>query len=267
LRQLIPVDPIIYYANYQLPTRGPWAEWLKDGNPEKGVRSNNNWGLERYDWYLSSSIVSEFPLPQYDWPFSVIGVNLDDGTLYPEQKEFIALVDFERTGFEAEREVQIRALQATNTKFIELKGQYSVAAIRKIYRQCSIYFIAFRESFGLPICELQACGSYIFTPYAHWVPSHWIKPDLSVPGPGEISPNFIVYHNDLETLKNKIIQIKKSFDAKQVRQRFLKYHPQLFYGDLKELQRFVNLLQTKQITSQSHLKYPNISEVVRLIGN
>jgi len=32
-----------------------------------------------------------------DWPFKLIGVNLDDGTLYPEEKhEFMALVDFER---------------------------------------------------------------------------------------------------------------------------------------------------------------------------
>ena len=132
---------------------------------------------------------------------SVIGLDLDDGSLRPTPKDdFLALIDFERPSEMKERATQIAALEETKTPYVVLNGRYSISEIRKIYRQCSLYFVAFRESFGLPICELQACGAYVFTPYADWCPSHWIKPDLSAPGPGLLSPNFVVYDGDKDRL-------------------------------------------------------------------
>jgi hypothetical protein len=105
LRKAFPRTPIVNYDLFFLATRGPWARHLREGrNPY--VNIGGNFGLERYDWYLCASVVSEFALPEGDWPFNLIGVNLDDGTLYPEEKhEFMALVDFERPDHMRERAI------------------------------------------------------------------------------------------------------------------------------------------------------------------
>ncbi len=251
LRKILPGMPIVNYSNYYLPTRGAWNKWLKEGSKEHGI-SAGNFGIERYDWYLVTSVISEHPMPRSAQPYSCIGVNLDDGTLYPEQKEFIALVDFERKDFLNERCTQLEALEDTNTKYIILEGSYSIEDIRAIYRQCSIYFIAHRESFGIPIAELQACGAYIFTPYSYWCPSHWLKEDVHTDGPGKLTPNFIIYDNNKEKLKMMIEQIKHSYDSEVVLQKFLTYQSHFYYGDLNELTKFIQMLKTGSIHSLLH---------------
>jgi len=264
LRQLLPNIPIILYDLIYLPTRGIWAKYLKEGNPQYGIPEGGHFGLERYDYYLCVSVVSEYPLPPKPNPWSLIGVNFDDGTLYPEQgNEFIALLDFKRSNHLEERIVQIEALKETNTKYFELNGSYPLEKIREIYRKSSIYFVAHRESFGLPICELHACGSYIFTPYSNWCPSHWIKEDLSKPGEGKLSSNFIVYNNDKEKLIQEINKIKANFSANEVLKTFHTHHPHLFHGDTVELMKFVDLLRTGGIHSKSHKNYPCLSELIQ----
>ena len=259
LRQLLPDTPVILYDLVYLPTRGSWAKYLKEGNPEYGISERGHFGLERYDYYLCVSVVSENPLPEGSHPYSLIGVNLDDGTLYPEQKnEFIALLDFERSDHLEERKIQLEALQETNTKYIKLVGSYPISKIREIYRKCSMYFIAHRESFGLPICEVQACGGYIFTPYSNWCPSHWIKEDLKIPGTGALSSNFIVYENSKQKLIEEIIKVKSQFNPNEVRRTFFKYHPQLFYGNIKELEKFIEMLKNSKIHSKSHESYHSL---------
>jgi hypothetical protein len=259
LRQLLPNTPIILYDLVYLPTRGLWATYLKEGNPEYGIPEGGHFGLERYDYYLCVSVVSENPLPPEPNPCALIGVNLDDGSLYPSQADdFTALLDFERPNHLEERQVQIEALTETNTKYIELTGSYSLERIREIYRRTSIYFLAHRESFGLPICELQACGSYIFTPYSTWCPSHWIKEDLSKPGEGKLSPNFIVYDNDKEKLIQEITRIKANFSASKVREIFQKYYPQLIHGDTAELREFIELIQSGKIHSRCYTSYSSL---------
>jgi hypothetical protein len=256
IRTRYPDKIVVNYSNYYLLTRGPWLEWLKQGNPAKGVPTGGNFGLERYDWYFCTSVVSEYPLPSGTNPYSLIGVNLDDGSLYPEQKDrFLALVDFERKDHLQERSTQIQALQETNTEYIVLQGRYSIEEIRKIYRTCSIYLLASPESFGIPICEVQACGSYVFAAHAHWCASHWLKDDVHAAGAGRLSPNFMVYHNDLETLKQKITEVRRHYDAQQVFNTFLHYHPQLFYGDTEVLQDFVAKVRRGEITGHSHQEY------------
>lgn len=131
LRKAFPRTPIVNYDLFFLATRGPWARHLREGrNPY--VNIGGNFGLERYDWYLCASVVSEFPLPEGDWPFNLIGVNLDDGTLYPEEKhEFMALVDFERPDHMRERAIQIQALEETQTKYVVLHG-HSTQSTRSV---------------------------------------------------------------------------------------------------------------------------------------
>jgi hypothetical protein len=259
LRSLLPHTPIVLYDVFYLPTRGPWGKWLKDGNPEKGVPVGGNWGLERYDWYLCASVVSETPIPPGPQPYSLVGLDLDDGTLRPDEKtEFLALLDFEYPAHMRERAVQIQACEESDTKYVVLNGQYSINEIRRIYRQTSIYFLASRESFGLPTCELQACGSYVFTPYSHWCPSHWLKADLSREGPGELSPNFVVYQNDTVRLIKELERIKAAYDPNAVVANFRRYHPQFFRGNEAELEDFVQKLQDRAINSQSHRNYAEI---------
>lgn len=259
LRYYLPGVPIILYDLYYLPTRGLWGKWLKEGNRGMHIGESQNWGLERYDWYLCASVVSECPMPKGPHPYSIIGLNLSDGSLSPDpKKEFQALVDFENTGDEQERALQILALEETHTKYVALKGRYSISEIRKIYRESSIYFLAMRESFGLPICELQASGSYVFTPYPEWAPSHWLKQDVMQPGPGELPENFVVYDNDKDLLIQEIKRVKAMYDPKVVVNNFHRNHRHLFYGDSEELKRFIQMVERGQIHSKSHEQYAGI---------
>ncbi len=259
VRALLPHTPIVLYDLYYLPTRGPWAGWLKQGNAEHGIAGAQKWGLDRYDWYLSASVVSESPMPAGSQPYSLVGLDLNDGTLAPGDKpEFVALLDFEHPDFMRERAVQIQACEESGTKYAVLHGRYSIEAIRRIHGTSSIFFLAMRESFGLPICEAQASGSYVFTPYSHWCPSHWIKPDLCKEGPGELSPNFIVYNNDKDRLVQEIARIKSIYDPAVVVETFHRYHRQLYFGDDTELSLFVNKVRNGVITSRSHRSFSAI---------
>ena len=259
LRALLPNTPIVLYDLFYLPTRGPWARWLKDGT-NKFIDQPGNWGLERYDWCLCASVVSETPMPAGAQPFSLIGLDLDDGTLTPDRKhEFIALIDFEYPETVRQRAVQIQACEEAAVPYIVLNGQYSISRIREIYRKTCVYFLASRESFGLPICELQACGSYVFTPSLHWCPSHWLKADLSQPGPGELSSNFILYHDDKNCLIRELQRIRANYDPQRVVDTFRRYHPQLSYGNEEELRDFVRKLRNGVINSGCHSGYEGIT--------
>ena len=259
LRHYLPGIPIILYDLYYLPTRNLWGKWLKEGNRDWQIGESQNWGLERYDWYLCASVVSECPMPKGPQPYSLIGLNLSDGTLSPDPKEeFQALVDFEHTPDAYERAVQIVALKETRTKYVVLNGRYSIREIRQIYKNSSIYFLTMRESFGLPICKLQACGSYVFTPYAEWAPSHWLKKDVMQPGPGELPSNFVVYGNDKDLLIKEIKRIKAMYDPKEVVNNFHRNHRQYFYGDSGELKGFIQMIERGQIHSKSHAQYAGI---------
>jgi hypothetical protein len=261
VRACYPEKIIVAYPNYYLLTREYLLDWIKRGtHPE--VLYPGNYGLERFDWYLCSSVVSDYPLPRADHPYTTIGVNLDDGTLYPEKPgQFVALVDFLFSRNIREWTVQIQALEETKTSYIILNRPYTVAQIRRIYRGCSMFFVAHRESFGMGICENQACGNYIFTPYAHWCHAHWIKEDLYAAGPGRLSPNFVVYNNDLEYLKSEIERVKAEYNAQHVRQTFLDYHPHFYHGDTNALERFCAKIACGEITSQSHLAYEALHDI------
>lgn len=244
LRRMVPDKPVLLYDLVYLPTVGLWGPWLTqdETNPVRG--------MDRYDWYLSVSVQNRLPMPDGDQPCSEIGINLKDGTLFPDQQgAFRALVDFEREAYPGERQIQLEALRETNTEYTVLSGHYSIADIRAIYRTCSIYFLAHMESFGVPICELQACGSLIFTPYSAWCDAH------RLPNQAGLSPNFIVYNNDKQQLIQAIEHQKQTASPETILHQFLQNHGHFMQGNLEALQDVIDRLSRADITSKSHLQY------------
>jgi glycosyltransferase involved in cell wall biosynthesis len=215
-------------------------------------------GMERYDWYLVVSPVSELPMPSPPQPCSIIGIDLDDGTLFPEQGgEFRVLVDFEQTrkDYLSFRDVQLKALEKSGIPFQVLDRPMTRDEIRAIYRKTGAFLMAHRESFGLPLCELQACGSLIFTPQPEWAGAHWMKPDLSVPGPGTHSRNFVVYANNVDNLVARLERASAEFNPARVREEFLTTQPQLYRGDRSVLSDFFRLVENGTIHSRTHTEH------------
>jgi hypothetical protein len=249
--------PIVAYMHYNLATRGNWFKRIFEEYECGGF------GLERYDWYLSASVVSEFPMPKCFEFFSLIGMDIRDQNLFPEKNnKFLAVLDFVRKGFEKEREIQISALQETNTPFIVLDKPMTRDEIRAIYRKASLFFLSFRESFGLPIVELQLCGSYICTPYKNWAPSHYINKSIYNRYEGDLSKNFIVYNNDKDVLKREIRRIRASYNPTEVIEEFKNKHPHLYKGDLNELRVFIEKVRSGNINSTSHEHYVDINKQI-----
>lgn len=216
--------------------------------------------LERYDWYLYISSIHENPLPRSYDVFSLIGIDLRGNTLYPDQKDFLAILDFPQKGCENERAIQIQALKETNTSYYQLDRPMTIEEIRKIYRTSCIFFISSEESFGLPIVELQLCGSYIGTPFKTWAPSHYINKNVYEKGEGDLGKNFIVYNNDKEILKNCILQIRSNYDPQVVIKDFAGTYPHLYYGNLGELQKFIDLVKKGVIHAGSHQSYDRYNQ-------
>jgi hypothetical protein len=264
IRQKLPNIPIVLYDVNYLGTCGEWIGFLKHGNDYHGfIKGSGHYGLERYDWQLVTSASTDFPLPKGFQPVTEIGCHLNDGSLYPEQDgRFVALIDFERPNHMHERAIQILALEKTNTPYKVLHGRYPIAEIRKIYRQTAIYFISHLEAFGLPIVELQACGSLVFTPYARWAWGHYHKPDLTQAGSGPLSPNFVVYNNDLDTLCQKIEEAKANFNPQRVLETFKKRDNRFWEGDLSALQTFIDKVKSGEIHSKLHKEFTQLNEKI-----
>ena len=270
LRQRLPDLPVVNYDLIFLPTVEKWGAAmlrgdLSDISPEEMQLINPPpFGLERYDWYLIVSPVSEVQMPQGEMPYSHIGLDLDDGSLYPEQGgEFRVLVDFEQTrkNYPSFRKVQIAALEKTGIPYEVLEGRYTRAEIRAKYRKHGAFMLSHRESFGLPICEVQACGGLIFTPRTEWAGAHWLKTSLSVPGFGEHSENFVVYDNSVDDLASKLLAAKASFDpARQVRV-FRESHPQLFHGNRGALTKFFDDVRSGRINGKLHHEHASVGRV------
>jgi len=257
LRENYPDIPVVLYESKYLPNQG-WYSRIKR-HPE------GYYGLERFDWYLCGSLGNEFAFPR-DLPkiYSLIGINLQHKTLCPEQKDFRALVDFPRKGYEAEREVQIAALEEAGVPYVELKGRYTIDEIRSIYRRTSIYFVSCRESFCLPVVEIQLCGGLIFAPYSRWLPAYFIGKDIYSAGNGKLGKNFHVYENDKAKLVKIITECKKNFNAENNIKTFAKDYPIFYEQDFQELNSFSDLISSRHITAQSHTGYPELNKWISL---
>lgn len=261
LRERLPDVPIVNYDLHYLPTLDSWARLLLRGEKTKlagddlAMFEKGGFGLERFDWYLMAAVGTELPLPPGPQPYSLIGLDLDDDTLYPDQgDEFRALVDFEqnRGDYPRYRKAQLEALKLAGVQHTVLEGTYSRADIRKIYRSTSIYFLASAESFGLPICELQACGAKIFLPNAYWAASHWLGRDLYTEREPELSPNFVIYDDDADRLARRIDEVRASYDPAATRATFEEYQPHLLHGDRNALTAFLDSLKSGAIHAHLH---------------
>jgi hypothetical protein len=265
LRRDAPHLPIVLYDLVYLPTRGSWPRWLLENKPGKHITDGQHWGLNRYDYHLCVTEVSEHPVPSGAESYSRIGVDLIDPSLAVEPKEPIALIDFERPDHLHERAIQIMACIEAGIPFKVLHRHYSIEEIRSIYRSCSFYFVAHRESFGLPICEVQTCGGMILTPYARWCPSHYLeRPDDN--REGRLPSNFIVYNNDKQQLVRELQRLKRVFNAQQVFVSFQQEQPHFYRGNIEELQRFVGLVKDGTVNPRSHRNNLNLHQLVRAIN-
>lgn len=245
--------PIVNYDFHYLPNQGWWKYMYKDCL-----------GLERFDWYLPVGLVTEFPVPtEIPKIYSCIGMNVNSDDLYPEQKDFFVLLDFPRSGHEQRRKEEKQLLESMKIKYIELNGRYTTEQIRSIYRKTSVYLLSFRESFGLPIVELQLCGAKIFTPYAEWVPAHCLNKDIhkKIDGHYHLGNNFVVYHDE-KGLKNALLSVRKNFNASANVQMFKKDYPLYDRISQEQLNIFISKINTGLITCESHLNYKEYNSFI-----
>lgn len=264
LRADLPETPVILYDLVYLPTRGPWARRLLTNDRSAGVPPGRHWGMDRYDHHLCVTEVSPRPVPRGFEDFTRIGVDLDVPELNVEPgRPLTALIDFERKDHLPERELQLRALQRAGIPWRVLSGEYPAAEIRAIYRQCGLYFLAHRESFGLPICETQACGALVFAPFHEWCPSHMVR---GINGETGLPRNFVIYNNDEDTLVGLLLQKASSFDAMSNRRAFETCQPHFLRGDLDALAHFVERLRNGAIHSKSHAAYPDLATLAQRIS-
>lgn len=237
LKGIINHKPILYYAVQYLLNSPTIVEKLKNGNHAS---------IERYDWHLSVSSVTELrgkPAP----PWNQIGMYLKSTGLSPATKqEFIAIVDFVRPGYEQYREIQIRILEVLGISYISLEHSYSLNEIRELYQQAALFFIQFPEAYGLPIAECLSCGTYIFTPESSWPMSWRLDNELEVHGPGTLPDCFVVY-DGANSLKKKLEILRKDYDLfktpKKVFETFYKNYPTFYEGNPESLKEVLKRIE------------------------
>ena len=207
---------------------------------------------DRYDFNLFVSSVIELKKNSFTPKQKTIGVNFKHTGLKPTVKErFIAVVDFEQKGYETYRQQQINILKKLEIETIVLEGRYPIEEIRSIYSKAAVFFMAFPETFGLPIAENLASGTYIFTPNSGW-PMAWRLDEQPMPwGPGLLPDCFKVYQNEND-LEEQLLLLKQKFDGEktplQVFDIFIKHYSNFYYGDLNSLKEV--LLQFKPLNEQ-----------------
>jgi glycosyltransferase involved in cell wall biosynthesis len=218
--------------------------------------------MERYDWYLVTSIGGYRPLEKIEHPYSIVGIDIDDGRVYPDQKEFSVLVDFPQTRGEYPRyrEVQLKALELAGVKYEMLEGRYTRDELLAVFRRSSALLLAHAESFGLPVCEAQACGCLIFTPSAHWIAAHWLDENYTGERKPSLSPNFVVYQNDPESLATELKRARDNFNPQKVRATLEELQPRMFRGDRNAVQDFLDKVKSGKIHSRLHESFSQIGK-------
>ncbi len=256
--------PIILYDLVYLGSRANWVKWIHGCVASKYVPKGNHWGTNRYDHHLCITEVSEYPVLPGAESYSRIGINLIDPSLAIEPREICALIDFERPNHLPERAIQVQACLEAGIPFKVLHGSYTMAEIRKIYRSCSLYFIAHSESFGLPICEVQACGGVILTPYANWCHAHFFE--TPEPGrTGRLPENFIVYNNDKQQLVHELERLKRDYNAETALANFQRDQPHFYRGNPTELARVVAMIGDGTIHAASHQRHPTLQQLAEAV--
>lgn len=206
-------------------------------------------GKERYTVNLCPSAVTEIRgEPAADW--KAIGVNISMSGLGPvRKKEFVAVMDFAQQGYEAYRDQQLRVLNKLGIKTIVLEGRYKKEDIRRIYGEGAVFFLAFPETFGLPIAECLACGTYILTPDTGW-PMSWRLDQHPLPwGSGILADCFRSYNGE-EELTQLLQKMRDEYDPEKTPQyvydTFIRYYPQFYFGNDKALKEVMEQLNSRQ---------------------
>ena len=247
--------PIVNYDFHYLPNQGWWSRIKKI----EGHR-----GLEQFDWYLPVGLTTEFAIPrEIPQIYNCIGMDVNFKNLYPEQGEFCVLLDFARPGHEVQRCREKQMLDEIGIKYIELNGRYTTDEIRAIYRKSSVYIVSCRESFGLPIVELQLCGAKVLVPHKEWVPAHYLEKSINEARVGDLGKNFIVYQND-EDFKKILLKEKEEINYSINIENFRKEYPLYDHIDRTELQNFICRLKNGAITYNTHLLFSEYNQYMSL---
>jgi glycosyltransferase involved in cell wall biosynthesis len=125
------------------------------------------------------------------------------------------------------RQVQLEAVKRAGVKCQRLEGRYPRSGIRAIYRKAGAFLMSRSEAFGLPISEVQACGSLVFLPDPHWAAAHWLGDNFYIKREPALTSNFVVYENDAESLASRLRSAAENFNPAEVRQTFIREQPQL----------------------------------------
>ena len=89
--------------------------------------------LNKFDAHLSVSHIHDSTPPTTENVY-FIGLNLLPLAPFQKKKEFVALLDFKRQGYEKERFIYERVLKKLSIPYIELEGEYTFSEIEKIFR-------------------------------------------------------------------------------------------------------------------------------------
>ena len=220
-------------------------------------------GFDRFDHYVLVSQMSNLPIKEKShWPLTVIGGDFRNKELFPEQKDFRALIDFNKNIRLEERKIQIKTLEELKIPYTILSGTYTHSELYKIFRKHSIYFLSMPERFGIPIVELQNCGCKVFTPYKYWAAAHYINKDPYEKGDGDLNDNFVVYSNDPKILKEKILNLKKNFSSQKVIEEFSNKNSNYYSGNLLNLKEVLDKIKSNEINSMSGLNFAKLEKEI-----
>ena len=255
LRKKIKIPIIDYELCFLWATKSWWYKKVSD----QGVFS----GFGRFDHYVLISQMSDLPIKEKShWPLTVIGGDFRDKELFPEQKDFRALIDFDKKTKFKERTIQIKVLEELKIPYTILSGTYTHTELYRIFRKHSIYFLSMPENFGLPIVELQNCGCKVFIPKKYWASAHYINKDPYKKGDGDLNNNFVVYDNDPKILKEKIIDLKKKFSPKKIIDEFANKNQNFYSGNLLNLKKVLDEIKNNKINSMSRLDYNDLEKEI-----
>lgn len=238
LKSILHPKPVLLFEVYYLGnTPFQINKLIKKGNPT----------MERYDWHLAVTDITEVH-SKPDVPWSCIGLDLKSMGLKPQIKEeFFAIVDFEQKGYEANRRMQIEALDKLGIPYVEFKERMPLVKIRDYYSRASLIFVQSPEAFGVPIAECLSYGTAVFTPQAEWLMSWRLISEKQI-----ISNNlpncFFIYKN-FELLVDLLSEFKNSYQSKEtpklIFDSFISNYPHFYKGDTIALHHVIERIKNQ----------------------
>lgn len=161
---------------------------------------------------------------------------------------------------------RMEALRLSGLKYRVLDGSYTSDEMLAIFRRSGALLLAHSESFGLPICEAQACGALVFMPNLNWTTAHWLGRDYYSKREPRCSSNFVIYENDPVLLAERLRSAAVEFNPRRVRETFIETQPELFRGDREELSDFLRKVDSGEIHARLHPSHRSIGRPVAANG-